>query len=226
MAERPAKVSFGFIHLNPIQKGAFGDTVITEMTTYVLVFPTPDIPLVDLTTANNDLKMKTQLAQSGDKLKILERDASEKAWNALFRKEAQYVERIASGDKVIIAKGGFQSTDTEVQPQPKPDQAVLSAWGNKVKGSVHAEIEPLANTKGLVFIASTTPSDQQSMSVQKNGQLRIVRETGSEMEVVLGTKRKVDFVGLVSGTKYYITALGFNAAGPGDMSLTVDVIAP
>ena len=47
-----------------------------------------------------------------------------------------------------------------------------------------------------------------------------------EMEAILGTKRKVDFQGLVSGTTYYIAAIAFNAAGPGDISNVIDVIAP
>jgi hypothetical protein len=225
MSEKPAKVSFGFITLTPTQKGVFGDNVIAELNEHLLVFPSPDIPIIDLNTANNDLKLKTQQALSGDKEKILLRDASERTWNNLFRKEGQYVERIASGDKLIIAQSGFHSTDTEVQPQPKPNQAVVDAWGNKAKGSIHAEIEPLANVKGIMFIASTIPTNVQTMSI-KNKQLRISGDANIQLEAILGTKRKVDFQGLNSGTTYYITAIGFNAAGPGDMSNTIDVVAP
>lgn len=225
MAEKPAKVSFGFTTLTPTQKGVFGEFVITEQTEHTVDFPNPDITVAQLSAANNDLKLKTQLAMSGDKLKILERDASEKEWIVVFRKSAQYVERIASGDKVLIAKSGFQSTDTEVQPKPRPDQAELSAWGNKAKGSIHAEIDPVANAKGIVFIATTMPITARSMSI-KNNQLKMVGDASVQMEVILGTKRKVDFTGLDSGTTYYITALAFNAAGPGDISISIDVIAP
>lgn len=225
MAEKTARVSFGFIELTPTQKGLFGDNVIAELTDHTAEFPSPDIPIATLIAVNDDLKLKTQLAMSGDKERIQQRDVAEKEWNTQFRKQGQYVERIASGSKLLIIQGGYLSIDTEVQPQPRPDQAVLSAWGNKAKGSIHAEIEPLAKVRGIVFTASTMPVTGQSMSIH-NKQLRIVGDTGVQIEAILGTKRKVDFTGLVSGTRYYITALGFNASGPGDISLTVDVIAP
>ncbi len=60
----------------------------------------------------------------------------------------------------------------------------------------------------------------------KNNQLRISGDSSIQIDAIMGTKRKVDFQGLVSGTTYYITAIGFNAAGPGDMSNSIDVIAP
>ncbi|MCF8256002.1 MAG: hypothetical protein K9J06_00495 [Flavobacteriales bacterium] len=225
MAEKIAKVSFAFCLLTPTQKGLFGDNVLAEMNAHIMEFPTPDIPLPDLLIANNDLKLKTQQAMNGDKGKILERDESEKEWITLFRKEAQYVERIASGNKVLINHAGFLSTDTEVQPIPKPDMAVLTAWGNKAKGSIHAEIEPLSRCKGFVFMAANLPPGPETMSI-KDGQLKLSGPTDGELVIILGTKRKVDFQGLTSGTKYYITALGFNAAGPGDISVSTDVIAP
>lgn len=223
--ERPAKVSLDFIMLTPSQKGVFGDNVIAEMTDHPLVFVTPDVPIATLTSVNDDLKLKTQQALSGDKEKILEREASEKTWNSTFKKEAQYVDRIADGDKLIIAQSGYHSTATEVHPAVKPDQAELDAWGNKAKGSIHAEIKPLTGTRGIVFVASPQPIGGGAVSV-KNGQVKIASAVAADMELILGTSRKVDFQGLVSGTTYYIAALGFNAAGVGDISTVIDVVAP
>jgi len=227
MAERTAKVSFEFIELTPTDKGIFGDNVIAEMSDpdHAGVFPNPDIPIADLQTVNGDLKLKTQQALSGDNEKILARDAAEVVWDTKFRKEAQYVERIASGDKLIIAQSGYKSTDTEVSPKDKPSTPALDAWGNKAKGSIHAEVEPVTNMKGIVFIASTEPLNSNSISI-KNKQLKMSGTTSAELEAILGTKRKVDFQGLVSGTKYYIAAIAFNAAGPSDISNVIDVIAP
>lgn len=223
--ERTAKVSLEFIMQTPTQKGVFGDNVISEMTGHPTVFPTPDVPLTELTTVNDDLKLKTQQALSGDKERILERDEAEKKWDDLFRKEALYVDRIADGNKLVIAQSGYHSTSTEVHPAEKPGQADLDAWGNKGKGSIHAEIKPLAKVRGIVFIASPSPIDSSSLSL-KNGQLRIGKGVAGDMEVLLTTKRKVDFQGLVSGTTYYIAALGFNASGVGDISTVIDVVAP
>jgi len=223
--ERKAKVSLDFVTVTPTQKGVFGDNVIAEMTEHATIFATPDIPIATLTTANDDLKLKTQQALSGDKEKILARDAAEATWEDLFRKEAAYVERIADGDKLIIVQSGYRSTSTESHPADKPDQAELDAWGNKAKGSIHAEIKPLSRTRGIVFIASPSPIDSSTLSF-KNGQLRIGKGVAGDMEVLLTTKRKVDFEGLVSGTTYYMAALGFNANGVGDISTVIDVVAP
>jgi hypothetical protein len=223
--ERPAKVSLEFLGMTPTQKGVFGDHVIAEMTGHPTVFPTPDVPIQSLITANDDLKLKTQQALSGDKERILERDETEKKWDDLFRKQALYVDRIADGNKLVIAQGGYNSTSTETHPVERPAQAELDAWGNKGKGSIHAEIKPLAKVRGIAFVASPSPIDSTSLSL-KNGQLRIGKEVAGDMEVILTTKRKVDFQGLVSGTTYYIAALGFNATGVGDISTVIDVVAP
>jgi len=225
MSERKAKVSYDFKTYNPVNKGLFGDNVIAEMTEHSGVFSNPDVDMSSLTSVNSDLKTKTQEALSGDKEKILRRDAAEVVWDNTFSREAQYVERIANGDKLIIAQSGYHNTDTEAQPVDKPAMPHLDAWGNKAKGSIHAEIKALANIRGIVFIASTQPIDSNSLSI-KNKQLKMSGNITGDIEAILGTKRKVNFEGLVSGTTYYIAAIAFNAAGPSDISEIITVVAP
>ena len=224
MAERPAKVSFGFIDYSPTQKGMFGDNVIAEMTEHSSVFPTPDVSMITLTANNDQLKLKTQQAMSGDKVKIQEREEAEKEWDKNFRKQGEYVQRIASGNKLIIAQSGYHSTDTEVHPVQAPLQAQLEAWGNKGRGSgIHAEIKPLSDCRGFVFIIASKPVN--ALAVVKGDLLRLKSE-GIEMDLKLTTKRKVDFQELNSGQPYYISALGFNATGVGELANVVEVIAP
>jgi hypothetical protein len=223
MAERIAKVSLDFIELTPTQKGMFGINVIQEMTGHPLVFPTPDIPLATLESVNETLIGKIQQAMSGDKEKIAERDAAEKVWDTNFRKQAEYVQRIASGDKVIIIQSGYHHTDTEAEPVAPPDAAVLSAWGNKTPGSIHAEIEPIAKIKGILFIASPQPLAGDLKVI--NNQVKMSASV-TDTEGRLTTKRKVDFEGLVSGTRYYIAVITFNATGTSPVSNIKEVIAP
>lgn len=222
--EREAKVSFEFVRLSPTQKGMFGDNVIAELTQNVSDFPTPDVPLPTLTGVNNDLKLKTQQAMSGDKVKIAERNAAEEVWDSTFRKEAEYVQRISDGNKVLIAKSGFPSTDTEVGPLPVPAQATIDGWANKGRGSgIHVEMEPLSNCKGFVFIISNT--NLTGNLVIKGDKVKL-KEGAGEMDVIFTTKRKVDFTELVSGQLYYLTAFGFNATGVGELANVIEVIAP
>lgn len=222
--EKIAKVSYDFIDYNPNDKGLFGDHVIAEMTEHASVFDDPDVPIADLTTVNTALKGKTQEAMSGDKVKIQERDEAEKAWDTKFRKEAEYVQRIASGNKLVIAQSGYHATKTEIHPLAKPATPILQAWGNKGKGSIHAEILPLADTRGIVFLAAGKGA-LANMSV--DGQIVKVKGQGvDEINALFGTKRKVDFVNLTSGQEYEITAFAFNATGVSDMAAPVSVIAP
>jgi len=223
MAERKAKVSYDFLQLTPTQKGMFGNNVIAELTEHGAEFPTPDIPIAQLTAVNDDLKTKTQQAMSGDKEKIAERDAAEKVWDTDFRKEAEYVQRVSAGDKVLIVKSGYHSTDTEVEPVAEPAAAELSAWGNKTPGSIHAEIEPVTGIKGILFIASPNPLSGDLKVI--NNQVKLASNVG-DTEARLTTKRKVDFEGMVSGTRYYIAALTFNATGTSPVSNIKEVIAP
>lgn len=222
--ERPAKVSFSFLEDTPTQKGMFGDNIIAEMTEHSTVFLPPDVPIATITANNDLLKQKTQQAMSGDKVKIQERDEAEKEWDKNFRKEGEYVQRIASGNKLIIAQSGYKSTDTEVHPVQQPAQAQLDAWANKGRGSgIHAEIKPLADCRGFVFIISSQPVN--AMAVVK-GDLLKLRSDGLQLDLKLTTKRKVDFEELKSGQTYYISALGFNATGVGELANVVEVIAP
>ena len=224
MSERTAKVSLGFIDSNPSQKGVFGDNVIAEMTEHSDDFPTPDISIATLTTVNDALKLKTQQALSGDKVKIQERDAAEKNWNDTFRKQAEYVQRIASGSKLIIAKSGFHATDTEVHPVAVPAQAEIQAWGNKGKGSgIHVEMKPLADCRGFIFILSTAPT--ANLIKVKGDQIKL-GGNAQIVELKVTTKRKIDFQDLPSGQTYYVSALGFNATGVGETANPVEVVAP
>ena len=225
MSERPAKVSMGFIDYNPTQKGMFGDNVIAEMTAHASVFPTPDVPLPTLIQVNDDLKLKTQQALSGDKVKIQEREVAEQLWESNFRKEGEYVQRIANGSKLIIVQSGYHSTDTESHPVAVPGQPVIEGWANKGKGSgIHVEMQPLADCRGFQFIIST-----QNITANLHIKGDTVKFSGMAdliIDVKLTTKRKVDFEDLTSGQNYFITAFGFNASGVGELANVIEVIAP
>lgn len=222
--ERKAKVSLDFIVLSPTAKGMFGDNVIAEMTEHAAVFTTPDIPLAVLTSTNNDLKLKTQQALSGDKVKIQERDTAEALWETNFRKEAEYVQRIAAGDKLTIAQSGYHATDTEVHPVSVPAQAQIQAWANKGKASgIHIEMQPLADCRGFMFFVSTQPVT--NFAAIKGDEVKL-SESSPMITAKLTTKRKVDVAELSSGQSYFITALGFNATGVGEFSNAVEVVAP
>lgn len=221
---RTAKVSFEFSELTPNQKGLFGDNVIAEMTANSTVFPTPDVSLVTLTAVNDALKLKTQQALSGDKVKIQEREVAEREWEDTFRKQAYYVQRVADGSKLVIAQSGFNATDTEVAPVVEPGQAQVEAWANRGRGSgIHVEMAPLSNCRGYVFIIGTQPINNYA-SIK--GDVLKIMNNSSVSDIKLTTKRKVDFDDLMSGTLYYISALGFNATGAGELANTVEVIAP
>ena len=222
--ERKAKVSLEFTELAPTQKGMFGDNVIAEMTEHSGTFDKPDIPIADLTTVNNDLKLKTQQAMSGDKVKIEAREEAEKVWDDKFRKQAAYVQRIANGSKLIIAESGYLATDTDVHPVAVPAQAVIDAWANKGKGSgIYVEMKPLADCRGFVFVIASQPITNFA-SIK--GDVVKLKEAGAVVDVKFTTKRKVDFDELNSGQTYFVSAFGFNAAGVGEFANVVEVVAP
>lgn len=223
--ERPAKVSYEFVKLTPTEKILFGDNVLAMMAEHVAVFPTPDVPLLTIENANDQLRSKTQEALNGDREKILERDGSEQVWIDLFRQQAGYVQRVAGNSKLIITQSGYQSTSTEANAVVRPVQPNFDAWGNKAKGSIRAEIKEPIHARGHVFVASGHPISGNDLKM-KNGQLSVAPELSSAMELIFTTKRKVDFEGLVSGQTYYMAALGFNAGGVSPISTIMDVVAP
>jgi hypothetical protein len=106
---RKVKVLFGFIKLQVAKKIEFARNTVSRMTGNTS-FPTPDVPLTQLTTATNNLETAYNAAQGGGKQQKAAMRAAEVILNDLLHKQAAYVDRIAAGNETLILGAGFECT--------------------------------------------------------------------------------------------------------------------
>lgn len=222
MATRKAKVSRGFLKEEPLKKTEVGNEVITGISGHSTVFVTPVPPVSELTLVNETLHAKILAALNGDKEAIEERNAAEKAWDAKFKKAANYVDDLADGDTLIIEQSGFKSTKTEISKKVKPGQVIIkSVKGDyTTRGKVDVECEALNGADFYIAFASPEPLNMQI----KNSQALV--EPQKAMGFAISTTRKLSIEGLESRMEYNIVVVGFNTAGLGAVSQTSKVVAP
>jgi len=222
-----ARVKLDFINLPIPQKIEFVRDRVVDMTGNVN-FPTPDVPLADITTAVDDLETKHLGAQGGGEAQTQAQDASEEALDELMRQEAAYVTRIANGSTVIITSAGFDFTQTEPSPVAVPAKVeTLKLKHSDASGTIITTCDPVENAKGYVTIITDT---QNAPITIVNGSIVFQTAPTSPAGIFLlfnaDTFRKSTFSGLISGTRYYVFKYAFNAQGKGTNSDVVSIVAP
>ncbi len=121
----------------------FGKNVREKMTDNDS-FPNPDIPLTELDTALENLRVKIVAAFEGGKQKTAELLRAKNEVNDLLFTEGLYVDRIARGNMALILSSGFNCTkDNSLISIPEfmakhgnfPGEAVLRCRSVKGAGS-------------------------------------------------------------------------------------------
>ncbi|MBI5217421.1 MAG: hypothetical protein HY958_00630 [Bacteroidia bacterium] len=128
---KKVKVVLDFIEYPVSEKVDFGKNTVTKMTGNAN-FPTPDVPLAQITTAANNLETAYNAAQGGGKQLTAAMHAAEKVMDDLLRKQALYVERITNGNEAMILGSGFH---TSKQPAPAHHPEFTVETGKKALDS-------------------------------------------------------------------------------------------
>lgn len=98
-----------FVRFSVHEKIVFFRKVVTDMTNNPL-FPKPDVPLAEATEAVNQLEKDYINSENGGKAATATMHESDRRTTNIFRKLADYVDRVADGDEVIILGSGFNTT--------------------------------------------------------------------------------------------------------------------
>ncbi len=88
------------------------------------LFPDPDVLPADIKTASSILLAKYESALNRGKIEIAEMHSAKSILLNLLHEEAEYVNKIADGDKEIILKSGFEPTK-EPSPALRPEFSVI-----------------------------------------------------------------------------------------------------
>jgi hypothetical protein len=193
---KKVKVILDFIRFAIGEKIEFYRNVITLMTGNT-AFSKPDVELVALTALVDKLETDYMASRSGSHELIAKMNQSQEAADEAFRKQAQYVNRIADGDPAVILGAGFHVS--------KERQPYLRKEFNAIFGVNPGEIilirKAINGAKSYAWQSCTgaLPNNDQSWTF-----------------VGFSTQARYVIKGLASGTKYWfrVAAITSNGLGP------------
>jgi hypothetical protein len=136
---RKSYVLLKFLKLGIASKIEFYKNVIAKIKANSATFPNPDVAIVLLEQLVNDLEAKNILALDGGHTAIVARNVAETAADEAFKEMANYVDRIAKGDELIIALSGFESSKqptTYKKPELAAENGTNSGWVHLVAKAV------------------------------------------------------------------------------------------
>lgn len=157
------KVLLDFIKLSVVEKINFYNNVIDKMTNNPK-FTTPDVPLADLRTKVDQFEAAQLEAIDGGRVAKVKMRQIELEADELFRKQADYVNRIANGDEATILSSGFHCSK-EPAPRQVPEFSVKE--GEK-PGTVIVKRQAFPGAKSYIWQIfkgeSSTPTDEWTVA--------------------------------------------------------------
>lgn len=169
-------------------------------------FPTPFVPLAQITTVVNDLEAKFNLALNGGKVQKANMRLAVKALVALLRKQAAYVDSVAAGNDSVILSAGFHATS---QPESKllPDFSVVHG---KNSGEADVKHKKVKGAKSYLWQRANDP---------------LPTSDSGWAYVGFTTKCKFTDTGLVPGSKHWYRVAWITKDGLSTWSAPMMIIA-
>lgn len=218
-------VSHDFLQLNTEKKLTFGVNVASKLTTNIADFANlPYTPIV-MGAANDLLGSTFQLwKNNGDSAKGNYYNA-EYDWKLKFKGVAEYVDVTADGNLAIIDNSGYDHTDgSTTKSKVLPALSNFKAHGNSAVGAgvVNSSVKSYAGLRAYLF----TMAHPDAVVTLVGNQVTVTMAGVIVFSFILNTKSFVNFFGLTSLTKMEAQAAGFNTAGIGALSQSVEVSVP
>ncbi len=198
---RKQKVLLNFIRLTVSQKIGFYRNIIKRMTGNTS-FPTPDVALATATTSIDDLQAAYLAAKDGSRIQIAIRNDKENLVDQLFRKLANYVDRMADGNDTIIISSGF-----EVSSLPgSTSKSELSAKNGSLSGTVKLVAKSIDGAKSYIwqYVKDNLPVNGEGWEIAG-----------------YSTKASFEVENLDMASKYWFRVAGVTTKGTTDYSSAV-----
>lgn len=119
------RVSLGFAQLPDAELSDCSVTVVTKMTNNPS-YPTPKVPLPDITAANGTFVAAMAAAAQGGTQLTAAKNAAREVLVALLRTQAAYVQTEAGNDLAVLLSSGFWNVSTDRTRKPLPKPAVVN----------------------------------------------------------------------------------------------------
>ena len=203
----------------------FGSGVAKDLTDNAAAFPLLPHTGVVLGTAT-DLLKSTYLTytKNGDSGKGDYFNA-EYDWKTKFTDNANYVDTHANGDLAIIDKSGFKSTSSDsTKSKALSAMSNFKSHGNSPLGTsiVTSSVKKYSGLRAYLF---TLAHKDATVTISGN-QITVSMAGVIIFSMILNTKSAANFYALTSLTKMNAQAAGFNTAGIGALTQSVEVSVP
>lgn len=190
---RKPKLVFSFVRLSIWEKIGYYRNVVTKMKDNPL-FPTPDVPIADAETKLDEFETSAQKALDGSAVDIALMYQREEEADAIFRKLAAYVERIAADDEAVILQAGFNLSK---DPAPR-QQPILSVEDGDNPGSIRLRRKAVQGSRSYIWqvAAGALPASEKDW-------------------VTIGASTQVKYIAenLTSGIRYYFRSAAVTPGG-------------
>ena len=202
---KKVKAVLTFLRFSILKQIGFFRYAIEKLTNNP-TFPTPDVPLADATLAVNKLEEAYNASRDGSHEAVALTRQLEKEAQEIFRKLADYVNRIADGDESKILSSGF-----EVSKEPAPRQKV--------------ELTVIEGEKPGVFILRRQAVKGARSYVWQYSIGDVPATEGAWINLGVSTQATYEADGLTSGVRYWFRVAAVTAEGTGAFSSVVSRIA-
>ncbi|HPS12370.1 MAG TPA: fibronectin type III domain-containing protein [Prolixibacteraceae bacterium] len=199
------KAVLTFLRLSIIEKIGFYRNVIEKMTDNPN-FPSPDVPMTEVTVSVDKLEKAYYAARDGSHVAIAEMHQCEEESDEIFRKLVDYVNRIADGDESMIRSSGFE---TSKEPKPRKKSEFIVIPGNK-PGSFILRRQAVKGARSYLwqYCKGDSPAPEGEWTV-----------------LDASTQATYEVTGLTSGTKYWFRVAAVTSEGTGAFTSPVSKIA-
>ena len=207
-----AKVKLDFKGLSPADKIIRAEQIVATLNGNPN-FPTPNPPLLTITTAANTLRasiVETQQARQLAQAKTVAQNDDEDALDQLMRQLAAYIENVSGGDEKMILSAGVSlrspstaTSDTLAAP------TALSATEGDHEGEIDLHWNSVKRARSYVVEHSADPPTDTSWA---------------QAQVVVSSSATVS--GLTRGAKHWFRVAAVGANGQSGWSDPAVKIAP
>lgn len=145
MKQQLYRVSLSFVEFADGDLPPFATGVVEHLTGNAN-FPTPPVPVPDLTAANADYVARLAAVEDGTRKDTVAKNLARRTLENLLRQEAAYVQSLASENLEMLLSSGFQavSTNRARVELPKP---VIDRVDNPASMQLALRLQPVPNAR-------------------------------------------------------------------------------
>jgi hypothetical protein len=157
------RVALSFAQLSDAKLDDFTQNIIASLTGNAS-FPTPTVPPADLSSALSTFTATLAATAQGGTQATAAKNAARDALVALLRKEANYVQGIASTDLAMLLSSGFEAINSNRSQSPLDKPSIVQI-NNEASTQLVLRLQPVDNARSYEVRVSYGANGWQAAGV-------------------------------------------------------------